>query len=182
MGQYYKPVNIDTMEFLESWDFSNVAKLMEHSYVGNDFVNAVELLLIEGGRWDGNRLVWAGDYADEVQEGKGNYYELSGRESNEHNQLKADGLIHACPDNYRYICNLDKNEYVDKNSMTPNAGGWQIHPLPLLTADGNGRGGGDYHGTDVRHVGSWKGDRLSIRTEVPTGFQEIKLQLREGVS
>lgn len=181
MGQYYIPVNIDNLEYLESWDFGNGAKLMEHSYIGNDFVNAVELLLVEGGRWDGNRLVWAGDYADPFESAEGNYYFMAHRESNGHNQLKADGLIHACPDNYRYICNLDTKEYVDKQSISANTDGWQIHPLPLLTADGNGRGGGDYHGTDMRYIGSWSGNKISIRTEVPEGFKQIKLRLADKV-
>ena len=41
MGQYYEAVSIDKKEFLESYDYGNGAKLMEHSYIGNFFVAAV---------------------------------------------------------------------------------------------------------------------------------------------
>ena len=51
--------------------------------------------------------------------------------------------------------------------------GWQIHPLPLLTAEGNGRGGGDYHGTNMEMVGAWARCRLGLVKEVPEGFTEI---------
>ena len=64
MGQYYRPVSLDTMEHLNSHDYGCGMKLMEHSWIGNNFVEAVELLLIEGARWDKHKIVWAGDYAD----------------------------------------------------------------------------------------------------------------------
>jgi len=39
-------------------------KLMEESYVGNDFMEKVERLLSKGGKWHASKLVWAGDYMD----------------------------------------------------------------------------------------------------------------------
>ena len=38
---------------------------------------------------------------------------------------------------------MDKKEFVNKDTM-PNNDDWLVHPLPLLTCEGNGRGGGDY--------------------------------------
>ena len=70
MGQYYKVIilgdkNIDTHEiirvFMEPW-FG--IKLLEHSYINNNFVNAVEFLLSPEGIFYKSRIVWAGDYAD----------------------------------------------------------------------------------------------------------------------
>jgi hypothetical protein len=49
----------------------------------------------------------------------------------------------------------------------------KIHPLPLLTADGNGRGGGDYNGEGIDHVGTWARDRISLMKEIPEDFTEI---------
>ena len=49
MGQYYKPVNTETLEHLYSHDYDNGLKLMEHSYQRNDFVTTVESLLAKGG-------------------------------------------------------------------------------------------------------------------------------------
>jgi hypothetical protein len=38
-----------------------------------------------------------------------------------------------------------------------------LHPLPLLTAEGNGRGGGDFRGDDPQNlVGSWARDLISV--------------------
>ena len=80
MGQYYSASilakNKKTVEkFVSPYNYGNGAKLMEHSYIGNNFVEAVEFLLIDTGknknRWSGKRIVWAGDYANpEPMEGE----------------------------------------------------------------------------------------------------------------
>lgn len=170
MGQYYLAVNIDDMEHVSPHQYDNGAKLMEHSYIGNNFVEAVEFLLLDTGesknRWSGKRIVWAGDYADrEPGEGE-NFYTLA----------KGPGLqmlIEAVPSNYFYIINHDKKEYLDKRKC-PLYDKWdlQIHPLPLLTAEGNGRGGGDYR-RDNDLVGSWARNRISVSWVVPDDFIEI---------
>jgi hypothetical protein len=159
------------MEHVDPHHYSNGAKLMEHSYIGNNFVEAVEFLLINDGednsRWSGNRIVWAGDYADAEPNKGNNLYMLANGDG-----LKM--LIEASPSNYNYLINWDKKQYVDK-SKCPKFGennDWQIHPLPLLTADGNGRGGGDYHGEN-EYVGTWARDRISLTQDVPEGFTEI---------
>ena len=68
MGQYYKYVNVDKKEFMRSWSYDCGAKLMEHSYIGDDgmgnhFSGAfIQLLMNE---WCGDCVVLVGDYADE---------------------------------------------------------------------------------------------------------------------
>lgn len=37
---------------------------------------------------------------------------------------------------------------------------WCVNPLPVLTACGNGRGGGDYRDDDDINVGSWAFDLI----------------------
>jgi len=64
MGQYYKPVSIDKMEYLDAWDWDQGAKLMESSYIGNYYVTAIERLLSPKGRWYRTHICWAGDYMD----------------------------------------------------------------------------------------------------------------------
>ena len=44
-----------------------------------------------------------------------------------------------------------------------------LHPLPLLTCIGNGKGGGDYHGTSMERIGSWALHPLAI---LPEGLPE----------
>lgn len=64
MGQYYRPLIIredGELEILRSSDFDNLQKLMEHSWVQNNFVNAVYVLL-----WNNPcRVAWLGDYAQD---------------------------------------------------------------------------------------------------------------------
>ena len=166
------------MEWVSPYDYDNGAKLMEHSYIGNSFVEAVEFLLIDDGegnkgRWSGNKIVWAGDYANAEPLGANNLYSLA----EEKDKLKM--LIEAVPENYHYLVNWDKKQFVDKTKCNPINGVWnikglKIHPLPLLTADGNGRGGGDYNGEGIDYVGTWARDRISLMKEIPEDFTEIR--------
>ena len=153
------------MEHVEPHTFENGAKLMEHSWLKNKFVQAVEFLLLEGARWHKKPIVWAGDYADPEESTEETIYSMCGE-----NGLKM--LIDMAPQKYHYLVNYDKNEYVDKRKC-PEKEGWKIHPLPLLTAEGNGRGGGDYRGSNIEMVGAWARCRLGLVKEVPEGFTEI---------
>lgn len=172
MGQYYVAVNVDNMEHVNPHHYDNGAKLMEHSYIGNNFVEAVEFLLIDDGekkaRWSGNRISWAGDYAPKLQ----------GEEENLYMSVKGDGLqmlIEAIPEDYKYLINLDKKEYIDKSKCPNMSSDWadfKVHPLPLLTAEGNGMGGGDYRG-DNNYAGSWARNRIALVKQVPEGYTEI---------
>jgi len=49
MGQYYKPISIEKKQYVCSHAYGNGLKLMEHSWIGNDFVGVVEDLIAEGG-------------------------------------------------------------------------------------------------------------------------------------
>ena len=65
MGQYYKAVFLSSenkpVKTANPHDFLKDAKLMEHSWYRNGFVRMVEKNLMETPQ----KLVWAGDYADE---------------------------------------------------------------------------------------------------------------------
>lgn len=168
MGQYYKVV------FLSDRDGTEVillvlqpsrycgSKLMEHAYQGNDMMNAVEDLIRPSGLMYRSRLVWAGDYA-EPEPGQGtNLYEM------------ADGCREVVVQpikllSFRYVVNHSKRVYVDKKRNTHEDG---IHPLPLLTAEGNGCGGGDYFGNESSACGTWARDSISVENEIPQGYEE----------
>ena len=169
MGQYYRPIvlkknwklaNQPVETTLCPYNYGNGAKLMEHSYVGNDFVAAM-LYLIANYHY-GKPFVWCGDYADEP---KTERYKKGVNLYNKACELKdKEDLIPHIPEmkdipHYKYIINLTKKVYVEVPENNPNE--WQIHPLPLLTAYGNGRGGGDYFIDDER-VGSWAFDRIGV--------------------
>ena len=212
MGQYYKSVfiseNNKPISSVSSYDFGNGAKLMEHSWMKNPFVRFVEKQLMITPQ----RLVWAGDYADNedpstltqmeikaladetcqytnsnVIKDKGvNLYtlaEIVGKLTHDENvkdKYKHD-YKNVAPLNARYLINHDKKQFVDKTKTPRDADGWQVHPLPLLTCDGNGRGGGDFRG-DSSLVGVWARNLISVTTrksDIPKGFEELIFDIKE---
>ena len=218
MGQYYKPINLDKKIWLYSHEFKSGGfgtglKLMEHSWIGNHFVTFVENLLVAGNDWYKDRIVWAGDYADEeisektnieVEKGKWelrnvNLYDLCDTENDpvRINAITKMPLLSfkkyipnieeqnqtICRVKTRFLCNFDKMEYVDYTKCPglqddPNEGWvWMVNPLPLLTCEGNGRGGGDYHSEypGQQFVGSWARNRIGILGTLPRGeWEEIE--------
>lgn len=180
MGQYYKPVNLDKMEFVYSHTYNNGLKLMEHSWIGNNFVAIVENLIKRGGAWFKNRIVWAGDYAENEPETENNIYNLVGE-----NEIKPTDE----PDKtLRYLKNLDTKEFVDLKKVPVSDTYedkdnnkiyyYRIHPLPLLTCEGNGQGGGDYH-KEHSLIGKWARNRVTIQKSKPKGCKELIFDLVE---
>lgn len=176
MGQYFKACFITAKkdkvkEYFDSWDTNNGSKLMEHSYVGNHFVMNVTYKMINSPK----RLVWAGDYADEVV-GDNNYYMLCDNANKVETLYEMEMMKRALDANTIYI-NHDKKEWFDLKKQTiPDMRGWDgvAHPLPILTADGNGRGGGDYCGARMELVGTWKGNLIEISDTIPDNYKEIE--------
>lgn len=177
MGQYYKPISLESKEYLYTHDYGCGLKLMEHSYIGNEVMNTVESLLIPGGAWYKTPIVWAGDYADaEPGYGEGkdgpNLYSLAGRDK------KIQPPSERVDEKYRYLTNHTKRLVIDLITIKPDEEGWQIHPLSLFTAEGNGRGGGDFHGKDNR-IGTWARDILSLEDHICEGYQFQDGQFKE---
>lgn len=172
MGQYYKPLNETKGEFLYSHSYNNGLKLMEHSYLDNDFVCAVEALIGPGGAWEGDVVRWEGDYADGVLELEGkNRYQVATETYSE---------VHPIPleQSRRYVVNHTKKEFLDTEGQ--RAEEFSIHPFPLLICNGNGRGGGDYCGTCPTYVGAWCGDLVTTSDTVPEDYQKCAAVFREA--
>jgi hypothetical protein len=162
MGQYYLAVFLAEdgkyiRAFATPHNYNNGAKLIEHSYVGNTFMDAVEFMLSPRGMFYKSRLVWAGDYADPEESGD-NLHTMAFQA--EHKMV----LINK-KTNCRYILNHTKRLFIDKDKLE------DIHPLALLTAEGNGRGGGDYHGSDEELCGLWARDIISMESS-DNGYTE----------
>lgn len=188
MGQYYKPVIghkeddkfvIDA--YLVAWDYGhNGAKLMEHSYIGNTLTGAVENLLGKGGQFNGKCLVWAGDYANgengTEEENDDNLYMIT-RAMGDSEQMKP--LTDIKDRHFRYAINLTKMQFVDMDKVQENKYGLRIHPVPLLCAEGNGRGCGDYEGTYMKCIGTWARDAITFDNEIPDGYTELKVNFKE---
>lgn len=198
MGQYFKAIVLGNepkegeQEVVKSWvcshEYDNGLKLMEHSYQGNIYVSTFEKELTRRGTNYKSRVVWAGDYADVepgvkiIEEGKeydANLYSLC----NDENKVKP--KVGYTKD-YPYILNHSKKLFVDKNKV-PDIQHWEdtkIHPLPLLTCEGNGKGGGDFRGEHVL-IGSWARDVISVEKDNPVithgtmDYTEIIFDLKE---
>jgi len=181
MGQYYHPISRDKKQYLYSHTYDSGLKLMEHSWLKSEFVNAVMTLLKEGGEWFKTSIVWAGDYAD-----KGKH--LTSEQIKKYqraNPLEEGNKYDNTPTLYdyvnefgleikpkvpkgvigKYIVNHTKKQIVSLKQLPKDTDGWTVHPLPLLTACGNGRGGGDFGG-DNDFVGTWSGDVISVQDKL----------------
>ena len=158
MGQHYLVVILAEKSdkeyirtYLDPSMYNNGSKLTEHSYIGNNFMKVIENLIGPNGMFYKSRLVWAGDYADEEPNSKSNLHAL----------CEAKEPL-APPDvsvSYTYIVNHTQKVYIEKKG--------EFHPLPILTAEGNGRGGGDYNGPNMDLVGTWARDVISMENEAP---------------
>ena len=210
MGQYYKPIVLakkrGRFEKILAWVYSHDIKftfkrqdgasctighglkLMEHSWRKNDFVQAFETLIADNPQ----RVVWAGDYADNEFGRKETYISERKDELGRivKKRVKEDvNLYGLCKDDtkripkarakeYRFVINHTKGVFVDKRKGAKDNDGWQIHPLPLLTCEGNGRGGGDFRG-DNSLIGAWARDVISVSDTKPKDFEELIFDLVE---
>jgi hypothetical protein len=178
MGQGYCAIILaeksSKNEIIRTWvhphSYNNGYKLTEHSYVGNDFVNSVEFLISPLGMFYKSRLVWAGDYADVEPESK-NLYEMIDVVPN---NTKGSSPPATSMEGYPYVVNHSKHLFVKKV-----LGNFIIHPLPILTSEGNGCGGGDYNGTHMDLVGTWARDIISVEAAIPDGYTELVCDFNE---
>jgi hypothetical protein len=183
MGQYFKPcVLAENKTTVKAWVYShdikytfkradgtkvecgNGLKLMEHSYIGNEFVSAFESLI----KNNPQRVIWGGDYADHCKGLKSNTYD---RCTDNNKVLPTD---RPNTRETRYVVNHSKREFVDKFKVKEikDWKGAKIHPLPLLTSNGNGMGGGDFRGEN-KYIGTWARDIISVESRKPKGYTEI---------
>jgi hypothetical protein len=166
----------------------------EPALTGSSFVRAVEALLAPGRMFHRSRLIWAGDYADcepnaatATTATAKNLHRIVQDEIEAAYEKKKKGLpiysrmLVPIPrsEHYRYVINHTKRLYVDVSVVGPKPelcyNNCRMHPLPLLVAEGNGRGGGDYgkHNNDFELCGTWARDVISVDDAMPTGFVEL---------
>lgn len=179
MGQYYLPIALDKRGAIKAWwyshNYDNGLKLMEHSYIGNMLCNAVERFLID----NPTRLVWAGDYADNEKGKKFNLFDLCDRKpGRERKNDDASDLPSGM-----FVVNHTKKEYYARDEVkgfmvsdyrTGERWEMKINPLPLMTSEGNGQGGGDYYGEKgVKDIERWARDVIELTATEPEGYKKI---------
>jgi len=160
MGQCYKAVNIDKKEYVRPHAYDNGAKLLEHSYIKNDFLGVVTTLLKK--EWKGDRVIWLGDYFEKDENPD---IPLDNEAVEKYDELTPKAIVVQ----KGFLNNLTKKISIDlskvKATYDIEEDGYVMHPLAILTACGNGRGGGDLN--DEKHyltklAGTWAGDNLSV--------------------
>lgn len=198
MGQYYHPVlskdgktNFTAYRARERGGL----KLMEHSWWDVELPNAVaeELYRAPAHLW------WMGDYAVDKYRGEdGNYYPLPDTDPillaayNAAHGVVASPMVIISTDGFQLngtvLCNHTRRIFMDCDKYREALIGigvfaeysWIVHPLPLLTAVGNGNGGGDYFSeSDQESVGTWAGDLISVENEAPEGYTEVTYKFYE---
>lgn len=208
MGQYYKPVLISedgSFRTLIPREYKNFPKLMEHSYIGNKFVNAVCTLI-----WKNpTHLAWMGDYSDDVygdpyerklpREEFMRYFQSVWGDEDDAVVIRPKARNVITLKSRRYIinhtqrCYINLREYIAKCKWTERGGyvngefdpteTWDmcVHPLPLLTACGNDRGSGDYHEgyPDYNRVGEWAFDLIECSDKKPEGYEQLDVTFTE---
>lgn len=168
---------------------------MEHSWLsagGNSMMNAVCNLLLN----KPSIVAWIGDYSkyDEDNHLEGvkrieesayrKAYKDAWKEKNRINPMDHLELWSFDYQKYPYLINNTKQLYVDfRRCLKENDynDGWVVHPLSLLTATSNGKGGGDYNSnsrTDNELVGTWAFDELTICT-LRGNYKELIVKFKE---
>lgn len=187
MGQYYRIAMKDgdvicanEREWGEAWGKrqKEFSKLLEHAFISNGLMDSVSKFIHN----HPVRIMWCGDYAgtDEVHgitggeiEYKGVWGEKSSPEVKWITFPDGTGFSYAG----KFLVNRTKSLFVSFDRVLVNGfsewEGLYIHPLPILTAVGNGRGNGDYCGDNAELAGTWAWDLVEVADSAPEGFKEV---------
>lgn len=193
MGQYYKAINLDKKEMVtpqwvklteHSYAYNGsvlyVMKLLSQGHDWyqtrlvwcGDYVD--KWLFIDGDYKDKDNpektlddlYSVACDYFDEVGMSSQieDYDNLEWEERSKRVEEFDDEMFNQTKE-LCYVINHTKQQMVDVRKLKQGTYG-KLHPLPLLTAAGNGRGGGDFWGLPQheQYIGLWAGDVLSAET------------------
>lgn len=195
MGQYYNAYIIDAngAKVIEPDAVGMGNRLVDHGFITSKMVNAVLKRILNRPK----QVVWVGDYAlDDESMSEERKAQIKAIMAQTNNAVFPRQLhINELKDCYGlYLINHTKQEYIDMaryvernarvqlwsqkeadnftiTSMTTHC----ISPLALLTACGNGMGGGDYVGADADMVGQWAFDLIEVRYGLPCeNYSEIR--------
>lgn len=180
MGQYYKVRIFDEENknevIISESDNKNIGngKLMEFVWLDSPVANTISEMIYNHTQ----RVACVGDYVEiEECDFRNRVWESKGVKPRE-NIFKLDN---------KYIINHTKKEYIDFNeyfsiNTVNNPYGHNYvckNPIPILTAKGNSRGGGDFYGYYMELAGSWFDHLISIEDIPPEGYDEICPQFKE---
>lgn len=164
MGQYFMAVTYDEHNYkvFDPSNYKTYCKLTEHSFVANNFLAVIYNQLLDSQK----RLWWVGDYA----------------EMSDYPNISLPEWVHCTLKNSKtykkgntdwdwgtksYFINHSKKEFIEISPYDYQKDEYILNPVSLLTAVGNGKGGGDYYGINKEFIGIWAGDVLEIKRTLP---------------
>ena len=179
MGQYYKTLVIDGNK-AEVYKSKDLLKLMENAWIENHFVNAIFAKIFNSPK----KIAWIGDYANDDDDAFGDlshaqsmkYYEMAWGDTQKKERSWEITESVFSGDGPLFLVNHSKETFLDMRkyiAACTTSDGWCVSPLPILTACGNGRGGGDYRNdSDEDIVGTWAFDSIELAT-TNKGYEEV---------
>lgn len=171
MGQYFKGIILDNENnikvAMKPHCFNESAKLIEFSYFENNFLGYFMSNIYQKPK----RVVFAGDYANEEENGE-TLYKMATAIEDKFTKNTFTIMSFPCvfSSDLGYLVNHDKKLFIDLNVYQCYN---SYHPLPILTSEGNGEGLGDYYGENEELAGTWARDLISLEEDKPTDFEEF---------
>ena len=175
MGSYYEAVieRDNKKKMYYTHDVNEGLKLMEHSYIGNEYTERIMSMLVN----NPSPVVWLCDYHEEPGCQWSDFEEASKDEF-----LTASTFTNSDDINY-IILNHTKKLFIDipvleKLLIEKDPELWlQIHPIPILcNSDEYSQGGGDFHKEDSRRA-TWKNDIIEVinksENNIPEDFKDV---------
>ena len=152
MGAYYG-ATVNKKRY-KTWPIAIGAKLMEHAYIGNEYIERIMSLLEK----EPKSLNWLCDYTDDQNELTwGNTEAIEEYEENTY-EINSNYII--LNTTKKLYIDMKEFQYLNKNRT------FIIHPLPLLcNSEPESMGGGDYHTKDSRRS-TWKNDMIQITYDI----------------
>ena len=180
MGQYFQFIcllNETFIQFIHIFCHEGGSKFLEMAYKNNYYMLRMEKLLSPGNLWYKQRVVLAGDNANNEKNHQVNLFVLTLTESESGyksgvtaQNINPDASINNCikeycveEDEFRYIINHDTYQYVDKQKSTT-----KIHPLAILLEEGY-----------INSAGLWSRQRISVQNHIPENFTEYEVDESE---
>lgn len=171
MVQFYRPVFLaaagqtkttQIAGWVDPTDYTKTEpSLLGLAHKDSPFVAAIEMMISDKGRGP-TKLVWAGDYYDVEYSHEANLYKLCSPDTKLYPEESDTSY-------YNYLVNYSSRQFVSKDRAEKYT---NLHPLPILTAEGNGYGAGDYPDEHAL-VGYWARDKIGATNKKPAGFVEI---------
>jgi hypothetical protein len=194
MGQYYTALVIDSDNKISKlnpgdYGFRIRMKLMEHSRIGDRFANAAYALIYH----KPCKVAWIGDYSISTINPNDMFcpealtrkefremYEIAWGDTPSLTMKDFDLAQMNIVDfdtrgmflvDHDLKCYINMEEFIEKSVIQSEMWRMCASPLPLLTACGNGCGGGDFlRGTGYEDIGTWAFHRIEYTDKVPEGY------------